>query len=179
LIIGSIDVSEATSECGVSGAVNISLGTNSLLPFSEVISREDSLQRLSEVLIYSLTIKSVVHNLGIKDPVLDLFIREVAQEWIEKIGYVPYKRFFIENIINRSIDLFKEPELLSSVENLIDLISYYQKDPRAFEEDYVKSFIAEELETLGIRDLVSVEDPNYVRYVAYVLYVMIVSKLDL
>ncbi|MGC9009653.1 MAG: hypothetical protein ACP5I7_03460 [Sulfolobales archaeon] len=152
---------------------------NPLFSFSEVVSREDSLQNISEILIYSLTTRSVIYNLGIKDPLLDVFIREIAQEWIRRIGYIPYKKSFIENIVDRSIDLYRNPELLTSVENLIDLISYYKKDPKAFEEEYVKNFIAEELEALGIRDLVNIDDPEYVKYVAYALYVMIVSKLDL
>ncbi len=120
-----------------------------------------------------------MHNLGLKDPQLDLFIRELLQEWIDKIGYAPYKKSFVENIINRNIDLFRNIEYMIAIENLIDIISYYEIDPEAFNEEYVKNFILEEIEALGIKDLVDINDPIYVRYVAYAIYLLVISKLDL
>jgi len=144
----------------------------------EVLSKGIA-QKLSELLIHFLEIRSIMHNLGLKDPQLDLFIRELLQEWIDKIGYAPYKKSFVENIINRNIDLFRNIEYMIAIENLIDIISYYEIDPEAFNEEYVKNFILEEIEALGIKDLVDINDPIYVRYVAYAIYLLVISKLDL
>lgn len=134
---------------------------------------------ISNSLINTLFVKELMIKLGIEDPYIDLASRELLQKWIDKIGYASYKKAFIENILDRKIDPFKEPEQMISIENLIEILSYYPEEPFLFQDPEVKKYIHEELRSIGISDLIDLDDPDYVKRVAYALYVIVVSKLNL
>ena len=156
------------------------VSSEKLLP-EPIGSYEDSKVHLINKILQKLFLtNSILRLVSLKDPEIEMMIRDLMQEWVHEIGYPKYDESFVSKLINIKIDIFNDPMKMSSVENLLSILSEYKSDPEQFLNKEVINYIKEEAEELGIKDLVPWDDKyNYVRYIAYILYIIVINNLSL
>ncbi|MEZ0290217.1 MAG: hypothetical protein ABWJ42_03910 [Sulfolobales archaeon] len=170
--------------------VNLSLDldlVSNLSVKSLLLEREDLfVDRLSERVKKIFTIKEFLTLANAKDLYVDIFIRELLQEWIYRIGFPPYKPGFIERVLSQKTELFRDHDKILSVENLIEILSLYFSNKNEFSSDDIDSllkYVEEELEYLDMLKIIKeldIKDPVlFLKYTAYALYITVVSSLDL
>ncbi|MEM0043261.1 MAG: hypothetical protein QXJ51_00875 [Sulfolobales archaeon] len=156
-----------------------------VVPSFKTSTGSRDLDSISRDLKKLFVFKEVNTMIGIEDPELDLVLRDLFQDWVHMIGYPPYREDFIERLLRKNIRIFEDHEKLISLENLVEVLGQYFRestsDRNMLEDLY--SYVKEELEILGISDIIGdldhIDRENILRYVAYGIYIIVVSNLDL